>query len=75
MGGHKKNSVFLHLFGPILKTTKKGTPKDSLVTPLLGLLITFYIYFTCKINGPLISGIWEPHGIETAFNPHAKQLA
>lgn len=38
MGGHKKNTAFLHLFQPILGK-KKGTPKGSLVTPLLGLLI------------------------------------
>lgn len=56
-----KRSVFLHFFRPILK---KGTPKGSLVTPLLGLLIT-HIIFTHKINGPLISQIWEPQGIGT----------
>lgn len=61
-----KRSVFLHFFGPILK---KGTPKGSLVTPLLGLLST-HIIFTCKINGPLISQIWETQGIGTASLAH-----
>lgn len=68
----QKNSIFLHFFGSILRN-KKGTPKGSLVTPLLGFLIT-NIIFTCKVNGPLISQIWEPSGIGTAFNSHAKHL-
>lgn len=32
----------------------EGTPKGSLVTPLLGLLIT-QVIFIRKVNGPLIS--------------------
>lgn len=41
-------------FGAHLGGGGEGTPKGSLVTPLLGLLIT-HVIFICKINGPLIS--------------------
>lgn len=44
------------LLGPSYR--EKGTPKGSLVTPLLGLLI-IHIIFMGKIKGALISQIWE----------------
>lgn len=64
ISGHKEQWL-LPIFGAHFEEKKKkGTPKRFLSDTFARYFT--HVIFTCKINGPFITHIWE-QGIRTAF--------